>query len=170
MTTRPKRPGETEGVDYIFKEPTDFSLMINRGKLLEHAKVFGHYYGTPRAPVEAALVAGRDVLFDIDWQGTQQLEEQVRDDLVTAFILPPSTAELERRLRRRAQDSDVVIGDRMAQAADEITHWSEYQYVVINRDFEQSVAQISAILVAERLRRTRQIGLANLVTRLRHGQ
>ncbi len=170
VTTRPKRPGETEGVDYLFKEPTEFSLMINRGELLEHAKVFGHYYGTPRLAVEAALVEGRDVLFDIDWQGTQQLDEQMREDLVTAFILPPSTAELERRLRSRAQDSDLVIGERMAQAADEITHWSEYDYVVINYDFEQSVAQISAILEAERLRRTRQIGLSNFVTRLRQGR
>ena len=169
-TTRPKRPGETSGGDYFFVEPTEFGLMINRGELLEHAKVFGHHYGTPRAAVEEALDAGRDVLFDIDWQGTQQLVEQAREDLVSAFILPPSTAELERRLHSRAQDSDAVISDRMAQATSEITHWSEYDYVVINHDFEASVAQVRAILQAERLRRTRQVGLSNFVTRLRHGQ
>lgn len=169
-TTRPKRPGETAGVDYHFVEPTAFNLMINRGELLEHAKVFGHYYGTPRVAVEEALDAGRDVLFDIDWQGTQQLAEQARQDLVSAFILPPSTVELERRLRSRAQDSDDVISQRMAQATSEITHWSEYDYVVINYDFAASVAQVEAILQAERLKRTRQVGLSNFVTRLRHGQ
>jgi guanylate kinase len=169
VTTRPKRPGETAGLDYNFIELTDFNLMVNRQQLLEHAKVFGHYYGTPRAPVEEALAAGRDVLFDIDWQGTQQLMEAVRDDLVSVFVLPPSTTELERRLRARAQDSDEVISDRMAKAADEMTHWTEYQYVVINTDFESSTRHVQAILQAERLKRTRQVGLANFVTRLRQG-
>ena len=170
VTTRPKRPGETEGRDYYFVDPTEFNLMVNRQELLEYAKVFGHYYGTPRAAVEDALSAGRDVLFDIDWQGTQQLAEKARDDLVSVFILPPSTAELERRLHTRAQDSEEVIGERMARAADEITHWSEYQFVVINQDFADSVARVRAILEAERLRRTRQVGLANFVKRLRELQ
>ncbi len=170
VTTRPKRPGETEGRDYYFVDPTEFNLMVNRQELLEYAKVFGHYYGTPRSAVEDALSAGRDVLFDIDWQGTQQLAEKARDDLVSVFILPPSTAELERRLHTRAQDSEEVIGQRMARAADEITHWSEYQFVVINQDFEDSVARVRAILKSERLRRTRQVGLANFVKRLRELQ
>lgn len=170
VTTRPKRPGETEGRDYHFVDPTDFNLMVNRGQLLEYAKVFGHYYGTPRSAVEEALSDGRDVLFDIDWQGTQQMAERARDDLVSVFILPPSTAELERRLHTRAQDSDDVIGQRMARAADEITHWSEYQFVLINTDFVDSVAKVQAILQSERLRRDRQAGLANFVKRLRELQ
>ncbi len=163
VTTRPKRPVERAGTDYIFLDPTDFNLMVNRQELLEYAKVFGHYYGTPRAAVEAALSEGRDVLFDIEWQGTQQLAEKARDDLVSVFILPPSMAELERRLHNRAQDSEEVIGRRMAEAAAEMTHWNEYQYVVINYDFEDSIRQVLAILHAERLRRHRQVGLANFV-------
>ena len=170
VTTRPKRRGETEGRDYYFIDPTDFNLMVNRQELLEFAKVFGHYYGTPRAAVEEALSAGRDVLFDIDWQGTQQLAERARDDLVSVFILPPSTAELERRLHTRAQDSEDVIGQRMARAADEITHWSEYQFVLINTDFAESVANVQAILRSERQRRDRQVGLANFVKYLRELQ
>ena len=170
VTTRPKRPGETEGRDYFFVDPTEFNLMVNRQELLEYAKVFGHYYGTPRAAVEAALSAGHDVLFDIDWQGTQQLAERARDDLVSVFILPPSTAELERRLHTRAQDSEDVIGERMARAADEITHWSEYQFVLINTNFAESVAKVQAILQSERLRRDRLVGLANFVKRLRELQ
>ena len=170
VTTRPKRPGETEGRDYYFVDPTEFNLMVNRQELLEYAKVFGHYYGTPRAAVEDALSAGRDVLFDIDWQGTQQMAERAREDLVSVFILPPSTAELERRLHTRAQDSEDVIGERMARAADEITHWSEYQFVVINKDFADSAAKVQAILQSERLRRDRQVGLANFVKRLRELQ
>lgn len=166
VTTRRKRPAERSGVDYIFLEPTEFHLMVNRQELLEYAKVFGNYYGTPRAAVEASLAEGRDVLFDIEWQGTQQLAEQARDDLVSVFILPPSMAELERRLHRRAQDSEQVISGRMAAAASEMTHWNEYQYVVINYDFEDSVSQVLAILRAERLRRHRQVGLANFVRRL----
>ncbi|MFQ5938474.1 MAG: guanylate kinase [Alphaproteobacteria bacterium] len=170
ITTRPKRPGEASGVDYRFVDPTEFDMMTKRGELLEHAKVFGHDYGTPREPVEAALASGRDVLFDIDWQGTQQLVENARDDLVAVFILPPSTAELERRLRERAQDSDEVVAKRMAKAADEMSHWPEYDYVVVNRDIEESVGQVHAILIAERLRRERQLGLADFVKRLREGR
>jgi guanylate kinase len=170
VTTRPKRPGEVEGVDYRFVDPTEFNLMLNRGELLEHAKVFGRYYGTPRAPVEDALAKGRDVLFDIDWQGTQQLAQNARSDLVSVFILPPSTAELERRLRTRAQDSDAVVAERMAKAADEMSHWREYDYIIVNRDLAESVSRVRAILSAERSRRDRQVGLADFVKRLREGQ
>ena len=152
-TTRPRRPGEVDGEDYKFVDKTTFDLMVNRQDLLEYAKVFDHYYGTPRGPVEQSLAAGRDVLFDIDWQGTQQLAEKARGDLVSIFILPPSTVELDRRLHSRAQDSEAVIAERMARAADEMTHWSEYDYVVVNVDFEESVRQVQAILEAERLKR-----------------
>ena len=170
VTTRPKRPGEASGVDYRFVDSTEFDMMIKRGELLEYAKVFGHDYGTPKEPVEVALASGRDVLFDVDWQGTQQLVENARDDLVAVFILPPSTAELERRLRERAQDSDEVVAERMAKAADEMSHWPEYGYIVVNHDIEESVRQVHAILVAERLRRERQLGLADFVKRLREGR
>jgi len=170
VTTRPKRPGEASGVDYRFVDSTEFDLMVKQGELLEYAKVFGHDYGTPKEPVEAALASGRDVLFDIDWQGTQQLVENARDDLVAVFILPPSTAELERRLRERAQDSDEVVAERMAKAADEMSHWPEYDYIVVNHDIEESVGQVHAILIAERLRRERQLGLADFVKHLREGQ
>jgi len=169
-TTRPRRPGEVDGEDYTFVDRTTFELMVNQQELLEHAKVFDHYYGTPRAPVEQSLAAGRDVLFDIDWQGTQQLAEKARGDLVSIFILPPSTAELDRRLHSRAQDSEAVIGERMARAADEMTHWSEYDYVVVNVDFEESVRQVQTILEAERFKRRRLIGLSDFVTRLRQGR
>jgi len=169
-TTRPRRPGEVDGEDYIFVDNTTFDLMVNQQELLEHAKVFDHYYGTPRAPVEQSLAAGRDVLFDIDWQGTQQLAEKARGDLVSIFILPPSTAELDRCLHSRAQDSEVVITERMARAADEMTHWSEYDYVVVNVDFEESGRQVQTILEAERLKRPRLVGLSDFVTRLRQGQ
>ncbi len=169
-TTRPRRPGEVDGEDYKFVDKTTFDLMINRQELLEHAKVFDHYYGTPRAPVEQSLAGGRDVLFDIDWQGTQQLAEKARGDLVSIFILPPSTVELDRRLHSRAQDSEAVISERMARAADEMTHWSEYDYVVVNVDFDKSVRQVQAILEAERLKRPRLVGLSDFVTRLRQGQ
>ena len=169
-TTRPRRPGEVDGKDYQFVDKTTFDLMVNRQELLEHAKVFDHYYGTPRGPVDATLAQGRDVLFDIDWQGTQQVAEKARGDLVSIFILPPSTAELDRRLHSRAQDSEAVITERMARAADEMTHWSEYDYVVVNVDFEASVSQVQSILEAERLKRPRLVGLSNLVTRLRQGQ
>ena len=170
VTTRPRRPGEVDGEHYLFRDKTSFDLMVNKQELLEYAKVFDHYYGTPRGPVDDALKAGRDVLFDLDWQGTQQVDESARDDLVSVFILPPSTAELERRLNTRAQDSADVIADRMAKATDEITHWSEYDYVVVNQSFEDSVAKVRAILEAERLRRLRQEGLSDFVRLLRQGQ
>ncbi len=169
-TTRAKRPGETAGVDYIFVDPTEFNLMVNRQELLEHARVFENYYGTPKAPVEAALASGKDVLFDIDWQGTQQLSENARDDLVTVFILPPSTQELERRLNTRAQDPADVVAKRMARAADEMSHYPEYDYVIVNHDIELSVRSVQAILTAERLKRERQIGLGDFVKALREGQ
>jgi guanylate kinase len=169
-TTRKKRPGESDGVDYHFVTPTKFNDMIAGGQLLEYAKVFSNYYGTPKEPVEKALAAGRDVLFDIDWQGTQQLAQSARDDLVSVFVLPPSTVELERRLRARAQDSEKVVAERMSKAADEMSHWREYDYIIVNRDLSESVAQVEAILLAERARRDRQIGLADFVKRLREGQ
>ncbi len=170
VTTRPRRRGEVSGVDYHFIDATEFDLMVNRGELMEHAKVFGHYYGTPRRPVEEALAAGRDVLFDIDWQGTQQLAHNARGDLVSVFVLPPSTVELERRLKARAQDSAEVVAGRMARAADEMSHWREYDYIIVNLDIEDSVAKVRAILQAERLRRDRQIGLVDFVKGLRQGQ
>ena len=169
VTTRPKRRGEIAGTDYRFVALEDFNLMVNRDELLEHAKVFGHYYGTPSRPVMEALEAGRDVLFDIDWQGAQQVAERARDDLVSVFILPPSKRELERRLRTRAQDSDEQVATRMAKATDELSHWPEYDYIVLNRDIEESVARVQAILAAERLRRVRQVGLADFVKRLSEG-
>ncbi|MDG2313548.1 MAG: guanylate kinase [Alphaproteobacteria bacterium] len=169
-TTRPRRPGEVNGEDYIFVDKTSFDLMVNRQELLEHAKVFDHYYGSPRAPVELSLKNGCDVLFDIDWQGTQQLAEAARGDLVSIFILPPSTVELDRRLHKRAQDSESVITERMARAANEMTHWSEYDYVIVNSSFEESVKQVQYILNAERLKRPRLVGLSDFVIRLRQGQ
>lgn len=170
VTTRAKRPGEVAGRDYHFIEPESFGLMVNRGELLEHAKVFGNYYGTPRAAVEESLAAGRDVLFDIDWQGTQQLRHAARSDLVAIFILPPSTRELEKRLKSRAQDSARVVAERMAKASDEMSHWPEYDYVLVNDDLDASVASVVAILAAERLRRERQVGLDDFVKGLREGQ
>ena len=167
-TTRPKRPNEIDGVDYHFVDQETFDAMVANDEFLEHATVFGHSYGTPRAPVEAALAAGDDVLFDIDWQGTQQLAEKAAKDLVRVFILPPSTAELERRLRRRAQDPEDVLRGRMAKAADEMSHWAEYDYIVVNHDVAESLAQVQAILTAERLKRERQIGLHDFVEELRH--
>ncbi|MDQ7247244.1 guanylate kinase [Dongia sedimenti] len=169
-TTRPKRPGETAGTDYHFVDPTEFGLMINRNEFLEHAKVFDNYYGTPKAPVFEALRGGRDVLFDIDWQGTQQVAQNARDDLVSVFILPPSTRELEQRLKSRAQDSAEVVAGRMAKAADEMSHWAEYDYIVVNHNIEESVTQVRAILTAERLKRQRQVGLPEFVKGLREGQ
>lgn len=166
-TTRAMRPGEVEGKDYYFVPPEAFDGMVARGEFLEHATVFNHRYGTPRAPVEKALAEGRDVLFDIDWQGTQQIGDKARDDLVSVFILPPSTKELERRLTTRAQDPPAVVAQRMAKAADEMSHFFEYDYIVINHDLADSVSQVQAILTAERLRRGRQIGLADFVNRLR---
>jgi len=169
-TTRDKRPGEKDGVDYRFIDTATFRGMIDRGEFLEHARVFDHYYGTPAPPVEAALSSGRDMLFDIDWQGTQQLEEKGRDDLVTVFILPPSTRDLERRLISRAQDSPDVVARRMAKAADEMSHWAEYDYTIINRDIATSLYQLKSILTAERLKRERQVGLSDFVKALREGR
>ncbi len=169
-TTRPKRPGEEDGRDYLFVTGEHFEEMVAQGAFLEHATVFGHRYGTPRAPVEESLGGGHDVLFDIDWQGTQQVAEEARDDLVRVFILPPSTVELERRLRSRAQDPEAVVRDRMSKAADELSHWAEYDYIVVNRDLKDSVSQVQAILTAERLRRRRQVGLHDFVEGLRAGR
>jgi len=169
-TTRARRSGEKDGVDYHFVDTATFSGMIERGEFLEHARVFDHFYGTPSAPVEAALMAGRDVLFDIDWQGTQQLKEKAGSDLVTVFILPPSTRDLERRLITRAQDSMEVVQKRMAKAADEMSHWAEYDYQIINRDIATSLMELKSILTAERLKRERQVGLSNFVKALREGR
>jgi guanylate kinase len=169
VTTRPPRPKEVDGKDYKFIDLTEFNLMVNRDQLLEHAKVFGHYYGTPRKPVEASLVAGQDVLFDIDWQGTQQLAEKARDDLVSVFILPPSWRELERRLHGRAQDKPDEISRRMSKAESEMSHWAEYDYVVVNHHLDDSVEAVKAILQSERLKRRRQVGLAAFVKGLQAG-
>ena len=169
-TTRDKRPGEKDGVDYHFIDTATFRGMIDRGEFLEYASVFDHYYGTPSPPVEEALSAGRDMLFDIDWQGTQQLKEKGRDDLVTVFILPPSTRDLERRLISRAQDSHEVVARRMSKAADEMSHWAEYDYAIINKDIATSLNQLKAILTAERLKRERQLGLSDFVKALREGR
>jgi guanylate kinase len=169
VTTRPKRPSERDGVDYLFIDQDRFDRMVRDDELLEHATVFGNSYGTPRAAVAQALDQGRDVLFDIDWQGTQQVTEKARTDLVSVFVLPPSTEELERRLRTRAQDPEDVVRQRMAKAADEMSHYPEYDYVIVNDDMEQSVAAVQAILWAERLRRERQVGLRDFVEDLRGG-
>ncbi len=166
VTTRPRRRGEIDGRDYHFIDRPRFEAMAEAGELLEWAEVFGHRYGTPRRPVERALRAGRDVLFDIDWQGTQQLREKVRTDLVSVFILPPTVKELERRLKRRAQDSRDIIGSRMAKAAGEMSHWPEYDYVIVNRDVDAAFAEVRAILAAERLRRERQTSLSAFVRAL----
>ena len=166
VTTRPRRPGEIEGRDYRFIDLARFEAMVKRNGLLEWAEVFGYRYGTPRRPVEKALRAGRDVLFDIDWQGTQQLREKARDDLVSVFILPPTIKELHRRLQRRAQDSRAIIVSRMAKAAAEMSHWPEYDYVIVNRDIGDAFGQVQAILVAERLKRERRIGLSGFVRAL----
>lgn len=162
-TTRPPRPGEVDGKDYVFVGKEVFERMVAEERLLEHATVFGNRYGTPREPVEAALRQGRDILFDVDWQGTQQLKQNARADLVSVFILPPSHQELEQRLRGRAQDSEEVVRHRMAKAADEMSHWAEYDYIVVNREVEVAVAEVRAILAAERLRRDRQLGLSDFV-------
>lgn len=163
VTTRPQRPAEQDGAHYHFIDRARFDAMVRDGELLEWAEVFGHRYGTPRAPVERALAAGRDVLFDIDWQGTQQMREKARSDLVSVFVLPPSAQELARRLHTRAQDPEDVIRSRMAKAADEMSHWAEYDYVIVNRDLQHAFAELRAILAAERLKRERQTGLSDFV-------
>ena len=169
VTTRPPRRGETDGVDYHFIDAARFDAMVAKGDLLEAAQVFDHRYGTPRAPVELALAQGRDVLFDIDWQGTQQLREKALNDVVSVFILPPSVTELERRLHTRAQDSDEVIRHRMMKASDEMSHWAEYDYVVVNTDLDDAFAKVTAILSAERVKRHRQIGMSDFVRGLQSG-
>ena len=166
VTTRPKRPGEVEGKDYLFVEKARFEQMVKRNELLEWAVVFDNRYGTPRGPVEAALSAGEDVLFDIDWQGTQQLREKARADVVSVFILPPSAADLEKRLHSRAQDTQAVIRSRMSRASHEMSHWAEYDYIVINRDVDEAFAEVQSILKAERLKRERRIGLTTFVREL----
>ncbi len=165
-TTRRPRHGEVEGRDYFFVSPSMFTEMIEGGAFLEHALVFGNRYGTPREPVMLALAKGQDVLFDIDWQGTQQLRQQAGDDLVSIFVLPPSHDELERRLRARAQDAEEVVAERMARASNEISHWAEYDYVVINDDLDATLAKIQTILAAERMKRGRQAGIPGFVSRL----
>ncbi len=165
-TTRPKRPQEEDGIDYYFMDKETFLTQVEAGEFLEYAEVFGHYYGTPRQKVDEALNRGCDVLFDIDWQGTHQLAEKAREDLVSVFILPPSMQELERRLRSRGQDSDEVIRGRMAKAEHEISHWEEYDYVMVNYSIEGSMQKVTSILRAERLRRVRQHGLDALVKEL----
>src|SRR5438552_6756575 len=169
VTTRPARPGEVDGRDYFFIDQPRFDAMVSAGELLEHATVFGHRYGTTRQPIEAALAAGRDIVTDIDWQGTQQLGATLPHDLVTVFVLPPSLAALEARLRTRAQDSAAVVAQRMSKSAEEMSHWSEYEYVIVNHDLDASVTELQAIVTAERLRRPRQLGLAEFVNRLRSG-
>lgn len=168
-TTRPRRPGEVDGQDYYFVDIPQFNAMADNGEMLEHAKVFGNYYGTPKQPVEEALNRGNDIIFDIDWQGTQRLREIARDDLVTVFILPPNAKELERRLRSRAQDSEEAIRVRMDKAADEMTHYSEYDYVLINNNIDLAIAQAQNILDSERLKRHRLVGLSDFVRGLKDG-
>ena len=166
VTTRAKRPGEIDGKDYYFLDAPQFDQMVADGELLEHATVFDNQYGTPKAHVLRELAAGRDVLFDIDWQGTHQLREHNREDLVSVFLLPPSLPELERRLKTRAQDSDEVVAKRMAKAVDEISHWEEYDYVVVNTDIDKALEHIRRILYAERFKRWRQLDLHGFVKEL----
>lgn len=163
-TTRPPRPGEEEGREYYFRSREAFEDMVNSGQMLEHAEVFGNYYGSPRGPVEAAMAEGRDTLFDIDWQGGQQIRNSALGrDVVSVFVLPPSIAELERRLRGRGQDSDAVIAGRMAKSRAEISHWAEYDYVIVNHEIDKAFKELTTILEAERLKRDRQPDLAGFV-------
>jgi guanylate kinase len=168
-TTRPRRPGETHGHDYFFVSEEEFTRMRDNGEFLEWANVFGNFYGTPRARVEETLRVGKDVLFDIDWQGAQQLDEVAGEDVVKVFILPPSREELERRLRRRAQDPEDVVQKRMAKADAEMSHWAEYDYVIVNYDLDQSESLLRSILFAERLKRRRQVGLSAIVKDMMRG-
>ena len=171
-TTRARRGGETDGKDYFFVSTDDFRTMVENGEMLEHAKVFDNYYGTPRGPVEEALQSGKDVIFDIDWQGTQKLAEIARDDLVTVFILPPSRAELEKRLRSRAEktlESEEQIQGRMSKASDEMSHYLEYDYVIVNNDINDAITKAQLILEGERLKRRRIVGLSDFVRGLKEG-
>ncbi len=165
-TTRKPRPGEVNGREYYFMSRTEFSESVRRGEMLEHAEVFGNYYGSPREPVDEAMKNGRDTLFDIDWQGGQQIKQAMRSDVTSVFILPPSIAELERRLRSRAQDSDAEISKRMAESRDEISHWAEYDYVLVNDDLRKTFEQLTDILQVERVRRDRQPQLSAFVRAL----
>lgn len=166
VTTRPKRSGEVEGKDYYFVSNEQFHKMIENNELLEYARVFDYMYGTPRKTVDEFLSKGEDVIFDIDWQGNRQLTAMVRDDVASVFILPPSKAELLRRLQARAQDSNENIEYRMSQADEEIKHWNEYDYTIINRDIDVSLSKIRSILRAERLKKARRLGVANFVGKL----
>ena len=171
-TTRPRRAGEVHGQDYFFVTPAEFGRMADQGEMLEHAKVFDHYYGTPKKPVDEALETGRDVVFDIDWQGTQQLSEIAIENLVTVFILPPTRAELEKRLRNRARntlESDTDIRGRMEKAADEMSHYTEYHYIIINNDLDEAITKAQFILDSERIKRRRMAGLSDFVRGLKDG-
>ena len=168
-TTRPRRKGEIDGKHYHFVDQRRFDAMVQNGELLEHAVVFGHSYGTPRAPVMAAIASGTDVVCDVDWQGAQQMKAELPNDLVSVFILPPSMTDLEKRLKTRAQDSRDVVRARMDKSADEMSHWDSYDYVIVNRDLDDSIGAVRGILQAERARRERQIGLGEFVNRLRGG-
>ncbi len=169
-TTRPRRPGEAHGKDYYFVSEEEFMRMRDNNEFMEWANVFGHYYGTPRSLVEDVLRQGKDVLFDIDWQGAQQLDEVAGEDVVKVFILPPSREELERRLRRRAQDPEEVVQKRMAKADAEMSHWAEYDYVIVNYDLDESEELLRSILFAERLKRRRQVGLSAIVKEMVRGE
>ena len=165
-TTRPPRPGEINESDYYFIDDGKFNEMLKRDEFLESAKVFDHYYGTPKSPIIAAIESGKDVLFDIDWQGTQQLMNSLQDDLVKVFVLPPSAKELEKRLLKRNQDTNKTVKDRMSKASNEISHYAEYDYIIINEDFEDSLVNIESILVAEGLKRSRQLKIQEVINNL----
>ena len=167
FTTRPPRPLEVNESDYFFVDDKKFIDMLNKDEFLEHAKVFDFYYGTPKKPVMNALKSGKDILFDIDWQGTQQLMNSVQDDLVKIFVLPPSAKELEKRLLKRKQDTDETVKNRMSKASDEISHYAEYDYIIINEDFDESLEKINSILIAEGLKRTRQNKIQDVIKSLR---
>lgn len=167
FTTRPPRPLEVNESDYFFVDEKKFIDMLNKDEFLEHAKVFDFYYGTPKKPVMNALKSGKDILFDIDWQGTQQLMNSVQDDLVKIFVLPPSAKELEKRLLKRKQDTDETVKNRMSKASDEISHYAEYDYIIINEDFDESLEKINSILIAEGLKRTRQNKIQDVINSLR---
>ena len=167
FTTRPPRPLEVNESDYFFVDDKKFIDMLNKDEFLEHAKVFDFYYGTPKKPEMNALKSGKDILFDIDWQGTQQLMNSVQDDLVKIFVLPPSAKELEKRLLKRKQDTDETVKNRMSKASDEISHYAEYDYIIINEDFDESLEKINSILIAEGLKRTRQNKIQDVIKSLR---
>ena len=165
-TTRPPRPGEVDKSDYYFIDDGKFNEMLKRDEFLESAKVFDYYYATPKKPIIEAIASGKDVLFDIDWQGTQQLMNSLQDDLVKVFVLPPSAKELEKRLLKRNQDTDKIVKDRMSKASNEISHYAEYDYIIINEDFEDSLVNIEAILIAEGLKRSRQLKIQKVINNL----